>query len=57
MGDFDTRALEDSVCDTLADIDSLFVNDCVGLDVVVEVKLGLHEFIGAGEFEVEGDAV
>ena len=57
MGDFDTIGLDDSVGDTFADIDILFVNDCVGLEVLVEVRLGLQEFIGAGEFEVEGDPV
>jgi hypothetical protein len=57
VGDFDTIGLDDSVGDTFADIDILFVNDCVGLEVLVEVRLGLQEFIGAGEFEVEGDPV
>lgn len=57
MDDFDIRGLDDCVGDVLADIDSLFVNDCVGLDVAVEVRLGLQEFIGPGEFEVEGDPV
>ena len=54
---FDTIGLNDPVGDTFADIDSLFVNDCVGLNVVVDVRLGLHDFIGPGDFEVEGEAV
>lgn len=57
VGVLDTRGLKDPVGDTFADTDSLFVNDCLGLNVVVEVRVGLQDFIDPGEFDVEGDLV
>ncbi len=54
---FDTRGLKDPVGDIFADIDSLLVYDSVGLNLEVEVRLGLQEFIDPGDLEVEGETV